>query len=146
MNNYKVDAHALDAAERIGLKSSSSTLRSMMADEERRRNINQGLSNAGSGMYPEGMVSSVPNRQEPVGPLLRFQNPRTGEPRLTIYETIEQKEKLGKHSLENQRRVELQRGHLKTVYETIEEQELLDRKPQRGADSCVNKRWGKYFT
>ena len=95
----------------------------------------------------DSIVNHTPSRQEPVGPLLRFQNPRTGEPRLTIYETIERKENLGKQPLENQRRSELQqRGEqLKTVYETIEEKELLDGKPQRGLDTCIKKGWGKYY-
>ena len=147
MNNYKVDSNALEAAEYVGLKSSPGPIRSMVVDEERRRNLSRAMSDAGPRLRTGSIVNNTPSRQEPVGPLLRFQNPRTGEPRLTIYETIERKEKLGKQPLENQRRVETQQlgGQLKTVYETIEEQELLDGKPQRGLDICIKKGWGKYF-
>ena len=147
MNNYKVDSHALDAAEYVGLKSSPGPIRSMMADGERRRNLSRATSDVGPRMRTDSIVNHTPSRQEPVGPLLRFQNPRTGEPRLTIYETIERKENLGKQPLEDQRRSELQqRGEqLKTVYETIEEKELLDGKPQRGLDTCIKKGWGKYY-
>lgn len=52
---------------------------------------------------------------------------------------------LSKQNLEDQRRVEVQQGGLKTVNETIEEQELLDRKPQRGMDTCVGSGWSSYL-
>lgn len=146
VNNYKVDSHALDSAEHVGRKFMPGPIRSMVANnEERQRHITRMKSDAGLSMRTEGMVNSIPSRAEPVGPLLRFQNPRTGQPRLTIYETIEQHARLGKQPLEDQRRLDMQRGTLKTVFETIEEQELLDGKPQRGMDNCVKSGWSKFF-
>lgn len=142
MNNYKVDSHALNAAEHVGQRLMSGPMRTLMAtNEERHRHITRIKSDAGLHMRTEGMVNSTPSRAEPVGPLLRFQHPRTGQPRLTIYETIEQQGRLGKQPLEDQRRLDMRRGMLKTVYETIEEQELIDGKPQRGMDGCVKNSW-----
>lgn len=140
-NNYKVDAHALDTAEHVGFKSMPGRARSLMVNEERRLRLTRGNSDGGLDAQMNDFCSNGRGGKESVGPFMRFQNPRTGQPRLTIYETIEQKERLGKQYLENQRRVDT----LKTVYETIEEQEALNGRPQRGIDTCVGSNWASYF-
>ncbi|KAH6629870.1 hypothetical protein C7974DRAFT_454943 [Boeremia exigua] len=145
INNYRVDAHALDKAEMIGYKSMSGPMRSLMADEERTRKLTRDKSDARLNTCQNNSPKNVLGGEDPVGPLLRFQNPRTGQPRLTIYETIEQQERLGKQYLDNQRRGEVQQGRLRTVYETIEEQELLDRRAQRGLDNYVGQNWSNYL-
>lgn len=145
IKNYKVHAHALDMAECVGRKSVPGPMRSMMVNGEWRHKLTRGKSDGGLNIRLNDPSSVTCGAEAPVGPLLRFQNPRTGQPRLTIYETIEQRDMLGKQPLENQRRIEMQQGRLRTVYETIEEQELLDGKPQRGVDTYVGHSWSTYL-
>ncbi|KAJ8117961.1 hypothetical protein OPT61_g949 [Boeremia exigua] len=145
INNYKVDAHALGTAELVAFKSMPGPVRSLMADEERCRKLSRGKSNSRLDIRLNISPKNVLGQEDSVGPFVRFQNPRTGQPRLTIYETIEQQERLGRQQLEGQRCVEPQRRRLRTVYETIEEQELLDKKPQRGVDSGIEREWSGYL-
>ena len=144
INNYRVDAHAFDSAEHVGLKSKPSAMRSLMIETERSHVLTRGKSETGLNCL-NNFFSNVRGGEDSVGPSIRFQNPRTGQPRLTIYETIEEKEKLGKQHIEDQRRVEMWQGRGLTVYETIEEQEILNGKPQRGADTSVENNWSRYF-
>lgn len=88
MNNYKVDAHALDIAELIGCKSMPGPLRPLMVEEERRRTLTRGTSNVDLNACLDNSFNGTHGGEVPVGPLLRFRNPRIGQPRLTIYETI----------------------------------------------------------
>lgn len=140
--NYGVDAHAFDTAEQIGYKARPGPIRSMMVDQGKR------LRRGKSDNVLHARVNNYCNSrygEEPVGPHIRFHDPQTGEPRLTMIETIEQRQQLGKQRLEGQSRVERQlQQRLKTVYETIEEQEILNGRPQRGVNN-VQHGWASYL-
>ncbi|KAF2624427.1 hypothetical protein BU25DRAFT_476669 [Macroventuria anomochaeta] len=145
MNNYKVDAHAFEMAEHVGIKSMPGPMRSLRVETERNRVLTRGKSESGLNQRMNNYFNNVRGGEESVGPSIRFQNPRTGQPRLTIYETIEQKERLGKQHLESQRRVEMWQGRGLTMFQTIEEQEILNGRPQRGVDTSVQDSWTSYF-
>lgn len=143
LNNYKVDTHAFDSAEHVSLKSKPSPARSLMVEEAKNRAINRRQSEVTLSKRFNNFLERVRGDEESVGPSIRFQNPRTGQPRLTIYETIEEKEKLAKLKLNSKGRLDMWRGRGLTVYETIEEKEILDGKPNRGVDTGKN--WRRYF-
>lgn len=144
-NNYKVDTHAFDSAENIGFKLRPDLLRLMPTGAKRNRGLARGRSEGGLCHRTNNISFNVRDEEESVGPSLRFQNPRTEQPGLTIYETIDAKEKLGKQHVEDQRRVELWQGRGLTVYETIQEKGKLDGKPQRGMNTSVGRNWPNYF-
>ena len=141
MNNYKVDAHAFDSAEHVTLKSRPSQVRSLIIEAERNRVLGRQRSVDGLCQRKNKFTNNIRGDEDFVGPSMRFENPRTGQPRLTIYETIAEREKLGKPQVENQGRLEMQQRRGLTVYETIEEKEILDGKPQRGMDASMGNNW-----
>jgi hypothetical protein len=140
-HNYVLDDHAFDTAKHIDHKSGFPLPHSMMVDQGER--LRRGKSD--NSLYMR--VSNHGNRaygQDTVGPPIRSRDPQTGMPRLTMVETIEQHQRLGKQRLEGQRRMAQLQQPLKTVYETIEEQEIINGRPQRGLDN-VQHGWASYY-
>ena len=138
---YLADAHAVCVAEHIGYKTRHRETRSMMGDQGKR------LKNGKSDNVLRTRARKYEDRvynEDLVGPYIRFRDPQTGAPRLTMVETIEQHQQLGRRRLEGQRRMDQCQQRLKTVYETIEEQEIIDGRPQRGVDN-VQHEWASYF-
>jgi hypothetical protein len=140
-NNYTVDDYAVDTTEQISYKSRSGLNRRIMVDPGKRLNrgksdrvLHAHVSNYGSENY----------RGESVGPHIRFYDLRTGAPRLTMIETIDQRQQLSKQRLEGQTRMSQPQQKLKTVYETIEEQEILNGRHQRRVEN-VHLGWASYL-
>lgn len=136
-NNYNVDARAFNSAERVALKNRASVIHSHMPDAPRNHGSGLGKSEGGFSRRLHKFFQNVRGNKGFVGPSMRFQNPQTGQPRLTIYETIEETEKLGKMNTESKRRLDTWDGLGFTLYDRIEEIEILDGKSQRGADTTT---------
>ena len=140
-NRYAVDEHAFGAAELVDHKSRPAPDRSTTGDQG--KSIRRGKSHDDVHRIRMSVHGNSANGQDTVGPHIRFRDPQTGAPRLTMVETIEQRQRLGKQRLEGQRRVGQPQRRLKTVYETIEEQEGIGGRPQRGVDD-VQHEWASY--
>ena len=146
--NFQVDDNAFESARRIGLKPKPS-LRTMKTESQGNHVIRRGKTDTGLSQRMNNFFGKANLNESSVGPIIRFQDPRTGQPRLTMFEHIDEEQreqKLRKQHLESQKRVGLWQGRdNKTVFETIVEQEEFTGKPQRGVDNNVENEWSGYF-
>lgn len=112
-NDYAVDARAFGIAETVDHKPRPAPHRSTTGDRDKR--LKRGKSDDVVNDIRMSADTNRANGQDTVGPHIRFRDLQTGALRLTMVETIEQRQRLGKQRLEDQRRVSQSQRRLKTV-------------------------------